>query len=57
LTSDELEAIPEQFRAGMLRMDTDGDGAISKDEFTQGMAQFSRGGGGGGPPGAGGAGP
>jgi len=57
ITSDELEGIPEQFRAGMMRMDTDSDGAISKDEFTQGMAQFSRGGGGGGGGPPGGAGP
>lgn len=54
ITSDELESIPEQFRTAMQALDTNSDGAISKDEFLQGMSRFGRGGGGGGPPGAGG---
>lgn len=53
ITSDELEAIPEQFRSRMMALDTNSDGGISKEEFMQGMASFGRGGGGGGPPGGG----
>ena len=56
ITADELSELPEQFRAAMMRMDTDSDGSISKEEFTQGMARFRSQGGGGGGPGGGNAG-
>ena len=50
LTSDELAAIPERLRDAIVQADANGDQAISKDEFTLGIAEMRKRRGGGGPP-------